>query len=104
LFVIAINALQAFLWTLAASSGTQTCAQWVGFPGRGISPSQGHCLHRTTQTQNKHTETPMARVRFHDPIVSAGENRICPVPNGHCDRLNSEDADVHPDEKVKLSP
>jgi hypothetical protein len=29
----------------------------VGLPGRGISPTQDHCLHRTTQTQNKSKET-----------------------------------------------
>jgi hypothetical protein len=27
--------------------------------GRGISPSQGRCLHRTTQTQNKRRQTYM---------------------------------------------
>jgi hypothetical protein len=33
--------------------------QSVGILGRGISPSQDHCLHRTTQTQNKCTQTSM---------------------------------------------
>jgi hypothetical protein len=38
--------------------------QSVGLLGRGISPSQGRYLHRTTQTQNKRTQTSMPRVGF----------------------------------------
>jgi hypothetical protein len=42
--------------------------QSVGLLGRGISPSQGRYLHRTTQTQNKRTQTSMFRVWFEPTI------------------------------------
>jgi hypothetical protein len=42
--------------------------QSVGLLGRGISSSQGHCLHRTTQTQNKRTQISMPRVGFEPTI------------------------------------
>jgi hypothetical protein len=38
--------------------------------GRVISPSQGRYLHRTTQTQNKRTQTSMHRVGF-EPTIPA---------------------------------
>jgi hypothetical protein len=43
--------------------------QLVGTLGRGISPSQGHLLHRTTQTQNKRTQTYMPRVGYETTII-----------------------------------
>jgi hypothetical protein len=36
----------------------------VGLLERGIRPSQDRYLHRTTQTQNKRTQTSMPRVGF----------------------------------------
>jgi hypothetical protein len=42
--------------------------QSVGLPGRGISPSQGRHLHRTTQTQNNRRHTSMPWVGF-DPSI-----------------------------------
>jgi hypothetical protein len=36
----------------------------VGLFGRGISPSQGHCLHPEQQKQNKPTHTSMPRAGF----------------------------------------
>jgi hypothetical protein len=39
-------------------------SQMVGLLGRVISPSQDRYLHRTTQTQNKRTQTSMSRVGF----------------------------------------
>jgi hypothetical protein len=38
--------------------------QSVGLLGRGISPSQGRYLHRTTQTRNERRQTSMPRVGF----------------------------------------
>jgi hypothetical protein len=43
-------------------------AQSVGLLGRRIGSSQGHCLHRTTQTQNKRTQISMPRVGFKPTI------------------------------------
>jgi hypothetical protein len=43
--------------------------QSVGLLERGISPSQGRYLNRTTQTQNKRGEISMPRVGF-EPIIS----------------------------------
>jgi hypothetical protein len=42
--------------------------QLVGLPGQGLSPSQGHYLHRTTQTQNKRRQTSMPSVGFEPTI------------------------------------
>jgi hypothetical protein len=42
--------------------------QSVGLLGRGISPSQGRCLHTTTQTENKCTQTSMPRMGFKPTI------------------------------------
>jgi hypothetical protein len=46
--------------------------QSVGLLGRGISLSQGRCLHRTTQTQNKRTQRSMPLVGF-EPTIPALE-------------------------------
>jgi hypothetical protein len=43
--------------------------QSVGLPGWGVSPSQGRYLHRTTQTQNKRTQTSMPWVGFEPTIL-----------------------------------
>jgi hypothetical protein len=45
----------ALCWALAAFSASWSHTQSTGLLGREISPSQGLYLHRTTQTQNKHT-------------------------------------------------
>jgi hypothetical protein len=42
--------------------------QSVGLLGLGISPTQGHYLHRTTQTQNKRRQTSVLWVRFDHTI------------------------------------
>jgi hypothetical protein len=53
--------------------------QSVGLLERGISPSQGRYLHRTTQTQNKRTQTPIPRVGFEPKIhCSSGRRRFMP--------------------------
>jgi hypothetical protein len=46
--------------------------QSVGFLGKGISPSQGPYLHRTTQTQNKRRQKFMRLVGF-EPTIPAFE-------------------------------
>jgi hypothetical protein len=51
--------------------------QWVGFLGRGISPSQALCLHTE---QHKHRMKAhadfhaLSGIRTHDPSVRAGED------------------------------
>jgi hypothetical protein len=44
--------------------------------------------HRTTQTQNKRTQTsiPLSGIRTHDPNVRASEDSSCLKPRGHGDR------------------
>jgi hypothetical protein len=54
--------------------------QSVGLHGRGISPSQDRYLHRTTQTQNKHTQTSVPRVGF-KPTIPVFEG-ACLRPRG----------------------
>jgi hypothetical protein len=49
-----------------------SCTQSVRLLGRGISPPQGCYLHRTTQTQNKRTQTSMLWVGF-EPTIPAFE-------------------------------
>jgi hypothetical protein len=45
--------------------------------------------HRTTQTQNKHTDIHvLSGIRTHDPIVRASENCSCLRPRGHCNRVS----------------
>jgi hypothetical protein len=46
--------------------------QSLGFLGRGISPSQGRYLHRTTQTRNKRRQISMPWVGF-EPTIPAFE-------------------------------
>jgi hypothetical protein len=46
--------------------------QSVGLLGRGISPTQGRYLHRTTQTQNKRRQTSLLWVGF-EPTIPAFE-------------------------------
>jgi hypothetical protein len=63
--------------------------QWVGFLGRGISPSQGRYLytHDNTNTEQTHTDIhDSSGVRTHDASVWAGEDSSCLRPRGHCDR------------------
>jgi hypothetical protein len=44
------------------------CTKAAGLLGRGISPSQRHYLHRTTQTENKRIQTSMRWVGFQPTI------------------------------------
>jgi hypothetical protein len=61
--------------------------QSVGLLGRGINPSQGHYLHRTTQTQNKRTQTSMPQVRFEPTIpVLERAKTVHALDCGHCAR------------------
>jgi hypothetical protein len=57
--------------------------QSVGLLGRGISPSQGCYLHRTTQTQNKRRHPCMSGIRTHDHSVRASEDGSFLRPRGH---------------------
>jgi hypothetical protein len=45
-------------------------------------------IDRTTQTQNKRTQTAMPRVEFEPtiPVFGAGEDSSCLKPRGPCDR------------------
>jgi hypothetical protein len=52
--------------------------QSVGLLGRGINPSQGRYLHRTTQIQNKRTDIhALSGNGTHDPSVRASEDSSC---------------------------
>jgi hypothetical protein len=44
-------------------------------------------IHRTTQTQNKHTQyiRALSGIRTQDLSVRAGEDSSCLRPRGHCD-------------------
>jgi hypothetical protein len=54
-----------------------------GFPGKGISLSQGH-YHRTTQTQKDiHASS---GIQTHESRVSEEEDILCLRPLGHCNR------------------
>jgi hypothetical protein len=59
----------------------------VGLLGRGISPTQGLYLHRTTQYRKSrtHVHAP-SRIRTCDPNVQAAEDSTCRRPHGHWDR------------------
>jgi hypothetical protein len=54
----------------------------VGHLGPGISPSQGRCLHRATQTRNKSRHKSMSRVSLQPMIPDI----VCVRPRGHCNR------------------
>jgi len=54
----------------------------------GISPSQGHYLHRTAQHKKMRTHNNASSwIRTHDPSVRAAEDTTCPRPRGHWGRL-----------------
>jgi hypothetical protein len=68
--------------------------QSVGLLGRGINPTQGRYLHRTTQTQNKRRQTSMTWVGFEPTIpVRTGEDISCLRPRGQYDRPAENNAD-----------
>jgi hypothetical protein len=50
----------------------------VGLLGRGISPSQGRCLHTEQHKQNKRTQTSIPQVGF-EPTIAVSER----VKTGH---------------------
>jgi hypothetical protein len=59
----------------------------LGLLGRGISPTQGLYLHRTTQHRKTRTNIHASSgIRTHDPSVRAVEDSTCLRPRGHCDR------------------
>jgi hypothetical protein len=53
--------------TLLYTSVSQSYRQSVGLLGRGVSPSQDRCLHKTTQTHNKRRHIDIPRVGFEPP-------------------------------------
>jgi hypothetical protein len=61
--------------------------QLVGLLGRGISPTQGLYLHRTTQHRKKRTHIhDPSRIRTCYPNVRAAEESTCLRPRGHWNR------------------
>jgi hypothetical protein len=50
-YYIYIYGFTALYWALAAFSGSLSYTQSVGLLERGISPPQGRCLHRKTNTE-----------------------------------------------------
>jgi hypothetical protein len=79
------------LWNASFHLKFLNLRQSVGLLGRGISPSQGRYLHRTTQKHkiNAHNTDihALSGIRTHDPSVRAGEHVSYLRPAGHCDRL-----------------
>jgi hypothetical protein len=69
-------------------------SQTVGLLGRGISPPQGHYLHRTIQIQNKPIHTPnihaLSGIQTHDPSVQASEDNSWLRLRGYCERQSSK--------------
>jgi hypothetical protein len=64
------------LYTVGRTPWTGDQAVWRPLP-----------THRTTQTQNKHTDIhASSRIRTHDPSVREGEDSSCLRPCGHCVR------------------
>jgi hypothetical protein len=56
----------------------------VGLLGRGISPTQGLYLHRTTQHRKTQTNIRApSRIRSCDPNVRAAEDSTCLRPLGY---------------------
>jgi hypothetical protein len=55
-------------WTALFNSSFLILIQSTGFLGRGIGPSQGRYIHRTTQTQNKRTQISMPWAGFEHTI------------------------------------
>jgi hypothetical protein len=75
-------------WALAAFSVSWSYTQSVWFLGRGISPSQGFCLH----TEHKHRINAnntnihaLSGIRNHDPSVGARENSSRLRSRGRCE-------------------
>jgi len=70
---------------------SETCeyiGQFVGLLGRGISPTQGFYLHRTTQQSKTRTHIhAWSGIRTHEPSFRAAEDRTCLTLLGHWDRL-----------------
>jgi len=63
----------------------------VGLLGRGISPSQGHFLHRTSQHRKTRTHVHASSgIRTNDPNFRAVEDRTCLRRCGHWDWHISE--------------
>jgi hypothetical protein len=60
-------------------------------PWRGDQPlAMPLPIHRTTQTQNKHTDIHASSgIRTNDASVRAGEDGSCLRSRGHCDRYSS---------------
>jgi hypothetical protein len=62
--------------------------QSVGLLGRGISPSQGRCLHTGQHKHRIKTHTDvhaLSVIRTHDPSFWASEDSSGLTPRGHCD-------------------
>jgi hypothetical protein len=79
--------LQAFSWpwTLFQFLNLYTFGK---IPWTGDQPvARPLSANRTTQTQNKRTQTSMPRVEL-EPSVRASEDISCLRQHGHCDRLN----------------
>jgi len=60
----------------------------VGLLGWGISPSQGHYLHRTAQHRKLLTNIHvLSGIQTHDPSVQAVEDHMCLRLHSHWDWL-----------------
>jgi hypothetical protein len=65
----------------------ESIGQLVGLLGRVIGPTQGLCLHRTTQHRKTRTHIrAMSGIPTHDHSVQAAEDSTCLRTLGHWDR------------------
>jgi hypothetical protein len=74
------------LWALAVFPVFLIYAQSLELLGRGISPSQGHYLHREQHKHRiMHTDIyASSGIRSHDVNARASEDFSCLRPRSHC--------------------
>jgi hypothetical protein len=90
IIIIMVQAIHGlFRFRILTSELMNLFRHLVGLLGRGISPTQGLYLHRTTQHRKKRTHIHASSgIRTLDPIVRAVEDSTCLRPRGHWDRLH----------------
>jgi hypothetical protein len=89
--------LSIYLWLYSPLSGLGRFVSFLIFYTVGRTHWTGHepvarplPAHRTTQTQNKHTQASVPRLGF-EPTIPVFERAktVCLRPRGHCDRLQT---------------
>jgi hypothetical protein len=89
-FIHSSMALQPFLGTSYLLQFHNLFTQTIGLFGRGISPSQGLCLHAGQHKHRINAYTDfhaLSGIRTHDPSVRASEDSPRLRPRDHYDRM-----------------